>query len=342
MLRFLNFIALTTTNLSNPLKKRELSIDYLKSTLIIIMVFSHTLRLTYVNPGPIVELYLDLCALVVFRAFIFCFGFSYQIIYFKDFANKKKRILNGSIKILLMYYICAAASTLLFYGHSWKISGESLFSIVIFQTIPPLSEFLLAYAGIAIVAYTAGPLIIKMLDRPYILLLFTAISFLSPFVIPYQYIPNFLGIFIGTDRFLSFPVLQYIPFFLFGAYMAKHKIVFDWKIFWGCFILTAASYAAVLLGAPINRFPPDTLWLTLPAFPVYLFYLIFKKLGTIGEPNKILISISSNAVIYIVLSNIWLLMMYHFNILTDSLLTAAFSFSIMMFFIYKITKTVRN
>ncbi len=333
---------MTITNSSNPLKKRELSIDYLKATLLLGMILSHTIGLTYNTPGTIDNLYVDLCRLIIFRAFIFCFGFSYQIVYFKDYANKKKRILKGSVKILLMYYICAGASTLLFYGHNWSVTAESLLSILCFQTIPPLSEFLLAYAGIAIISYIAGPLIIKLIDRPYILLLFTAICFLSPFAIPYQHIPNFLGIFIGSDRFFSFPVLQYFPYFLFGAYLAKNKIVFNKNIFWASVIITAISFIAILLGAPINRFPPDTLWLTLAAFPVYLLFLIFKKLGSIGEPNKTLVSISSNAVIYIVLSNVWLLMMYHFNIRTDSLLAVGFTFGIMTFFIFQVTKTVRN
>lgn len=97
---------------------------------------------------------------------------------------------------------------------------------------------------------------------------------------PYDKITIYqIGLLIGSTQFQSFPILQYMPYFLIGIYFAKFNINFDNKILIGSLIGTLVffCYYCIFKSIP-ERFPPSFPWTVSGMFFLYTYYLFSKFL----------------------------------------------------------------
>lgn len=282
------------------------------------MIFAHTVQILFIYNDKgghyffrLISTFVDI---TTFSVFVFCFGYVYQLAYFKNINESRRKILKSGYNTLIVYYISAFCSKMTF--SNFTFSSKSVLDILFFFDIPGYCEFLLAFAGISFLCFFFGKTIIFILDNRFILLSLCLFFFLLPFVIPYEKIPIQLGIFIGSSQYFSFPLLQYFPFFLFGASICKHKISFNIPVFISCLSLSiiALIYFIQVYGFTFFlhisslRFPPSFFWLIFPSLYVYVLYLLAKKISRFNL-GVFIKRMGANTLTYLLFSNIILFML---------------------------------
>lgn len=259
------------------MKPRDPTIDVFKGMLVFGMILSHVSGLiSSSNAFPIEQIWL-LTGLVTFSGFVFSFGYACQLAYFaKDLRSSYRRMMATAVKPLIAFYISGI------YWRSFvdkQISLKGIARILLLRDIPPFSEFLVSFFLIILVSillYT--PIQAAIRNQKTFWITFSILLLTT--LIPYHLVQTSkLGLLIGTDRFPTFPVLQYFPIFLLGAYFAKHKILLSHKTLFvssAGLALFVASYASQ--NEPPSRFPPSLAWILGSLFVVYLYYLIAQSL----------------------------------------------------------------
>jgi hypothetical protein len=111
---------------------------------------------------------------------------------------------------------------------------------------------------------------------------------------------NLAGLLIGTNKFGSFPLLQYMPLFLLGLYFAEYKIYFDIKLLIGSIICTTIPVSIYVFTQQLpTRFPPSLLWVISPMFFIYCYFLASRHIR-----SNMVEFIGKNVLFYLLVSNI--------------------------------------
>lgn len=119
---------------------------------------------------------------------------------------------------------------------------------------------------------------------------------------------SYVGLLVGTIHFPTFPVLQYMPFYLTGIYFAKYRIGFQWKY------LLISLFGTILfiyylitndLRLP-DRFPPSIYWIVGSTFFLYMYYLFTKSLDKWGKGLGIIRIMGENVLFYLLMSNVFI------------------------------------
>lgn len=252
------------------LQKRDNSIDLMKGILVFLMILCHVLM--FFPNGPIETPFTVFVGLTSFPGFMFCLGYVFPIAY----SNKKdaeKRMLMGFIKTLLAFYVSGTFSLLLIQ----KAGFINIVDMILIRNIPGYSEFIVSFAFVYLVnIFLFKP--IKKLVQNKIKFIIVAILCLAFTGFNYGTVINdFFGVFVGTYRFSSFPIIQYGFYFLIGFYVSEHKIFFNFYIYFislGCtflFFLYVGFY-----GFYPSRFPPSLTWVVGGFFIIYTYYLVCK------------------------------------------------------------------
>src|SRR5690606_9969435 len=149
-------------------------------------------------------------------------------------------------------------------------------------------------------------LFIWIADKPFVFWGFCLVL-LSTTWIDYEQItiPQ-LGLLMGTTSFPTFPVLQYLPYYMIGMYFANHKVNFQWK-YLACSLVGTFLFIFYLVTHAFHlpeRFPPSIYWIVGPTFILYLYYLLSKLLDYYSRGLGFLRIMGENVLIYLLLSNI--------------------------------------
>lgn len=287
------------------IKQRDEAIDILKGMLVFGMIFSHVSGLMSSHSDFSTKLVWLFTGLITFSGFMFSFGYVCQLSYFsKDFTASAQRMLLTALKPLIAFYISAIY---------WRtfINKECSFSgivhILLLSDIPPFSEFLISFSLIIIISLllfnpiqtiTANPIYFWSV---FILTLFTTF-------IPYDWVQiNQIGLLIGTNKFPTFPVLQYFPIFLLGVCAAKKPILEDRIVKMIALIsiilfILFYRYKQELPG----RFPPSFLWITASIFFIHIYYKLAQYLSKWRGVSTVFSMWGKNVLFYLVISNIFI------------------------------------
>lgn len=288
------------------MKQRDNSIDFFKGVLISLMILAHVIQFFCEENtiGFIISHYVNL---TTFSGFFFIIGYTSQIAYFnkEDTQKSKSKILKNSINLLFIYYI-SALSFRFFISEDLIENGISGFLKILFLfDIPGYSEFLLSFFILSFFSF----LFIKKLKT------LTTVHklMISVFCLFFSFLPlewlkiNQLGLIIGSHEFASFPIIQYLPYFMIGTIFAKEKIEFK-KFHFYISILCTLSFAfyVFLTHEMPNRFPPNVLWIIGPAAFIYCYYIFSKKLNKSNYLDKftLLTEIGASTLFYLIISNI--------------------------------------
>lgn len=241
------------------------SIDRIRGFLVLIMVYAHVLQF-FGNGGafPAVLSIIDVINVLVFPTFVFCFGRTSAVSYLqKPFKKAAPRILKAALSLYAVFVLS---------GLGFRVLREhALFNIItvekilLLKDIPGWSEFLAGFAAYALaVLVLFVPL--RWLSTRLMPTLLASAACLAMCFIPYdKIIAPQIGLFIGTRGFACFPVVQYAPYFLLGAYWQatkKHGLIL-------ALIGLAASIAGIVYTAAVGlpeRFPPSLPWVVLTGF----------------------------------------------------------------------------
>ncbi len=252
--------------------KYDQSIDRIRGFLVLIMVYAHMLQF-FGDAGthPAIAPIIDMINVLVFPTFVFCFGRSAAIAYLqKPFLQAAPRLVKMTLTLYGVYALSGIGYRVLAKGAPFSI--VTVERVLLLKDIPGWSEFLAAFAAYSFVVLVLHtPL--KWLSRRFGLTLGVMAACLACCFLPYGAVASKqLGLFIGTDRFTCFPVVQYAPYLLAGIYWQENR----WHGKSLAAIGLAASLAGIvytlLKGLP-GRFPPTLFWVLLPGlFPAAMSF----------------------------------------------------------------------
>ena len=325
--------------------QRDVKADIFKGLLVIGMVFAHILQFFGdLNKYPASRFVSDYANIVTFTGFLFCYGYVIDIAYLgRDFKDVWKRLIVNAFRTLIAFYISGICYRM--FIDKKQPNRNNILEIIKLSDIPGYSEFLLAFAlYILIVALFFKPIKMLLSNKTVFWITFSLL-FLTTFI-PYEKIKiNQLGLLIGTTRFCAFPVLQYMPFFILGMYFHRYRTGFNIKFLLGSLLFSGASVVNIMQndGALPSRFPPSIPWLLLPAFALYLYYLLSAFLSKSSVAVRVLQPIGENTLLYLLLSNIVIFAVKSTNmiILISTLEGLLFSVLLMLMIRYfiRITRT---
>lgn len=283
--------------------QRDETIDSLKGMLVFGMILSHVAGLVSRHTDLSVKVVWLLTALVTFSGFMFSFGYVCQLAYFsKDRVKVAPRMLMTALKPLIAFYIS---------GIYWRafvdqnLSLKGVLKILVLRDIPPFSEFLVSFSLVILVSLLLFHWIDTVTAKPSLFWSAFGLLLLMTFL-PYDQIHlKPLVLFVGTTDFPTFPVLQYLPIFLLGAYFAKHQLQRD-RI---TQILSIVGLVAFVVVYSLNRqlpsrFPPSALWILASLSGVYLYYLLAQTITRWPRVSTILSGWGKNVLFYLLISNI--------------------------------------
>lgn len=284
---------------------RDHSIDVFKGLLVVAMVSAHVLQFfTDYWRIPTAEVLIEVANVLAFPGFVFAFGYVVHLAYLETWSLRSlRRMLATAVRILIAFYISGFAFRVFVSGRSPDL--DTFLPILGLFDIPGWSEFLVSFSLFVLLAALARPAIVWLLQRrPAFWLVFVAL--LATTFVPYERVQlSQLGLLVGTTQFASFPVLQYLPFFLVGMYVHRYRVAFAPTLFVGALIMTAAAGAyALSIGALPGRFPPTLAWIALPMGGLYPLLLLSRVLPMRLPPVAWLAGVGANVLTYLLLSNL--------------------------------------
>lgn len=296
-------------------KERERSIDLFKILLVLGMVLCHCIQLIG-HSSRISTAASVFINLVTFSGFLFCFGYAISIAYLgKNRGQVYKKLIKNCIKLLAVFYISGIGFEILV---SKNFSLFELIKIILLFRIPGYSEFLAGFFALNFLTLIFFNQFKKILSNKIYFIIVLVVSLIANFI-PYNYIwPNQIGLIVGSTKFASFPVLQYLSYYILGAYFQKNKVKFNLKYFMASIISTLifVSYVFIYKKLPL-RFPPSIFWILGGAGFLYVYYifsiyvsnkikklnkLYVNKLYFIGE-NTLYFLLGSNLIIFLLKYN---------------------------------------
>ena len=293
--------------------------DLMKTVLVLGMIFAHTIQFLGnkgTGIGFIISQYINL---ITFSGFMFCFAYVCNIAYIsKNKEVVKSKIMRNIIELLIIFYISGIAFEAFV---SKDLSVLKIVKILLLQSIPGYSEFLISFCGLNVVLFVFFNQIKKIISNRKLLIITTVSTLLLTFI-PYKLIFfNPIGIFIGSNKFACFPIVQYICYFLIGAYFQKNKIIYSTKVFILFLISSLSMFLYIIVNNRIpNRFPPSMFWIIGGSIFIYCYYIISSFIvKRINIANKIYF-IGENTLYFLLLSNLILFVMKYSDIRLSNLI----------------------
>ncbi len=296
-------------------RQRERAIDLFKGLLVLGMVYCHSLQffsdqLIY----PQGQTWIDLINLITFSGFVFSFGYVCQLAYYsKPFSEVWHRMLAAAFKTLLAFYISGTAYRL-FIDHR-PLEWNTIKPILLLNDMPGWSEFLASFTYLIVLGLILFAPLKWLVGRKWVgftaaglLLLTTCFPYGSIHAAAWAPL-------LGTRDFASFPVVQYLLYYLLGMLFARYRIGWDWRVLTGAVLASGAFVWRWLSNADVSlpeRFPPSIWWIVGSALLLYGYYLmsrlmqeyplLFLPLEAMGR-NVLWFLVMSNVLIFALKSN---------------------------------------
>ena len=140
-------------------RKRE--IDIQKGMLTVAMMLCHCIQFFGKEEYGLQKILVNLINLSTFSGFMFCFGYTNQIAYYrKEWKNSFGKMLKNVCRMLIAFYISGIAYVALVEGKifRWKFVAE----VVMLKKYPGWSEFLVSFAAVLLVGIFLYPIIRRM------------------------------------------------------------------------------------------------------------------------------------------------------------------------------------
>lgn len=289
-------------------KERNQEIDIMKGLLTLAMILCHCLQFFGREDRGVDKILVNVINLTTFSGFLFCFGFVCCLAYFQgDTRRGVVHMLRNMIRLLLAFYISGIAY--MAFKEQKIFRKDFIWEILTLRRYPGWSEFLASFAAVLLVGAVFLPVWQRV--NGWVVLGAVLVSFLGCYL-PYGKVTNsWLALFIGSESYTTFPVLQYGVYFVAGVWAAKRKKWPDWKLLIGAMVLSAPCiwYYWKFKELP-GRFPPSALFIGGGAIGVGLYHVLAGALGkirtlaVIGKPVEALSFIGRNSLYYLLMSNL--------------------------------------
>ncbi len=292
---------------------RMVWLDFFKGLLVFVMVLAHCIQFFGDEKKLIQGAVSELANLTTFSGFFFIFGTTGTVAYLKQPVKQAcYKIAISFWRYIFAYYVSAFAFSIFVEGSFFL--PRTVWNIISFRELKGYSEFLLAFAAMQLIVLVLLPLWNRMKQRHYALLaLISILAVLFPFK---QNEEPVIGLFVGSEKFYSFPVLPYLIYFIAGMWYFKYAQDYSKRVKW----MIAAGM--VLLSTPCaiylfhhqelpQRFPPGLLFIFGAAFVILLYTCLCRKLEQLcvrsGILQRILLPLQimgENSLLFLLLSNL--------------------------------------
>ena len=249
---------------------RDRSVDLQRGILVVLMLYAHLLQFFGdLQRFPSIHFWVMGISLLAFPAFVFCFGRTAALAYLKKpFRQALPRMGRTFGRCLAAFYVSGAAFRVL--REHRPLEAETLRGILLLSDIPGWSEFLIAFALLMLSAILLFPLLRQLARRRWLWLPLSLPCALCCFL-PYDRVtlPQ-LALLIGGKNLVTYPIVQYFPFFLAG--MAYADASFRERLGMGgaALAFSAAGLVRYVRHGLPERFPPHWAWIVLPCFAIAL------------------------------------------------------------------------
>lgn len=292
------------------LNQRNHAVDFMKSILVLLMIMAHVVQ--FFPCGKIADLFSSYVNLTTFSGFMFTFGFVCYTAYFEKSADIKlgKKLCRKMLKTIGAFYISGIAFTVLVL-HQYSFTG--IVNIIAFQEIPSYSEFLLSFAFIYPLIFVWA-LIKHRIKQSHLAILFVVSLVFTLIDYSMIHIPV-LGVFVGTNTFDCFPIVQYLSYFLAGIYLASTHRIIDKKVQIISIMGTFCFVGFCLINNHLpDRFPPNACWIMGGYDFVYLYFIFSNKISEQFLCFKRFFEIGRQSLVFLVISNIVIFSMSNFKV----------------------------
>lgn len=288
---------------------RNYALDCQKGLLTMLMILCHCIQFFGQEEQRIQGFLVNYINLTTFSGFFFCFGYvSYQAYFQKEFRYAAGRMLKNAGKMLIAFYVSEIAYYAFVDNKIYK--SDLIWEVVLLKRYAGWSEFLISFSAVMIMGIVLFPIFKRMNSKIFAAL---AIISVAACFIPYakQTAPQ-LALLIGSDNYITYPIVPYMVYFAFGVLLSKKEWIFKKAVLAGCCL---ASIPAIWFYLQHNslpmRFPPDWLYITGAFLFIYIYYLLCNHLEALKETSKIaskvvkyLSDVGRNSLFYLLLSNL--------------------------------------
>ena len=285
--------------------KRDDAADIMKGILVLQMVLCHCIQFFGRDTKPVQKQICDYINLTTFSGFMFTFGLSCWYAYFsRSFRQAAPRMIRTALKCLAAFWI----SSICYIGLvELDYYDPRVFrQIILLEKYAGWSEFLASFAGVMLVWLLLFGLFQR--QNGWLTLLCLAAGGLLT-LIPYGRIGDSrAALMIGSTGWITFPVLQYLFYFAAGVWFCRRKIIWDFRIFLVCVMLSLPEIVCYIRsGCLTDRFPPDGWFLFGAVLFLYLYYQLAHALAGRWPCSRIcafLRGLGMNTVFCLLLSNL--------------------------------------
>ena len=282
---------------------RAIYLDLFKTVLTLGMIFAHVVQLADGTPGQIGHGLAQYFNLVTFSGFMLTFGMG---------IGSSRRTLSAGTMVtrcktpfLLFVAYCVSSFTNLEFIGGQSIGSKEIFDVVLMRYLYGYSEFLASFFLLSIVTSFMRPLIFAICDNAYLIVASVVLSVVVSMIAPQA--PEFpiIGTLVGSHDYATFPLVQYLPWFLLGVYYTRQDVHID-KMIWSIAVAATLAFVGYVLlyrSVPM-RFPPHPLWIGGAAFPLLVYLSLSKAIAKLIQiPNWSVIP-GRHVLFFLVTSNI--------------------------------------
>lgn len=260
---------------------RDQSIDFLRGSAILFMTITHVNAVYYLGSNSIMNFFTTIGATVCFSVFLFCSAYivGLRIKEGKEISNKN--LLEKSFKLYLVYIVISLLVTLTYYK---EFSLQKILEVILLINPPEFAEFLISLAIFTILTILLKKTLKKLQGKGIILILLAIFSFIIGNILylittDLSFTPT-LQIFIenawGYSNLHRFPILMYLPIYLFGILLSQYPSKMNLLI-----SLQLSASLIVILNifnlSNWHRWPPSVLFLTYGVGYISLVLYMFKR-----------------------------------------------------------------
>ena len=209
------------------MRKRYPEIDAIRGLAVFLMIASHTVWFQGSGDSTIWNFLRSWGDAVCYITFLFVFGITMYINGSRDDSNDNRRGLKRIINLGFIYYLSASVSLLPEIGHGLNL--EKIVKTLLLINVPGFTEFLIPFFLYLIIFEVFRKyLTVKKIASIKALIVSLAIYIFGVFLfqwlgaisLPFD-LHAYPAMIWGHQRLLRFPLLQYLPVLVLGAYIGR-------------------------------------------------------------------------------------------------------------------------
>lgn len=273
------------------------------------MILGHTAYFAGLGADTSLATIINFINLTTFTVFLFLSGTGMFLSYLRpdisneEFAEKKAKIPHKAFKLLLSYYLIVLIGYLPQLLDPNADILSRIVRLILFVDIPNYVEFILPFIFFYLLIYALRPLVKKISNSLIFSILCGALVYTLGMALYWVEVPNeFLSlksIFVGNSDWYRFPILQYFPVFIIGAYWGKliayKDYVKETRLKNGLMVfISFVTLTFAILGFDIVRWPPSILFLLVGLSYTTVLLFLLEKFTNSEKESKIATFIGQN------------------------------------------------